>query len=467
MPISFTDKYNIDKEEFSSTGAFDVILDVDSRVFIDPALLDKCIEPEFVGCKNKVEKYFTNIITLLSCSKSRGDRFWKKADELLTFKEIAGTCFGYSKGTDGNAIGPVYRQMILQSMHELIEAGEKDPTIFELLGVFEEGIGCDRISDLLTFILLPEILIYTQRILFKFGLDTHTVSYNRIEYKTAINDYNGSSIKLLPKSILSPLPIAESFDDIDLICQENERIRQEINEYINFGRREKLSKGEIFALMKSSVSFRKGLLSAYKNIPCLSYDFNQDPIGEYAWYNSAREYVSKYPLVLDTTVLVADEGIFNIVRLICEQFKRLIEDNGLNELLYNDKKQPKHERAAQLLFFGIADAYCNTNNIDLTRECNSGRGSVDFKLSKGAKEKVIVEVKLTSNSQLKHGIEVQLPIYMQQEKTLKAIYLIIDNGHSKALEKFVDFYSKLDINDKDKIPYYVIDATSKDSASIA
>lgn len=103
----------------------------------------------------------------------------------------------------------------------------------------------------------------------------------------------------------------------------------------------------------------------------------------------------------------------------------------------------------------------------MSRECNGGRGPVDFKLSRGAIDKVAVEVKLTSNGQLKHGIEKQLPIYMEQENTHRAIYLIIDNGHPRSLENFFKFYNNLDMQLKAKIDVIVIDGTFKPSASNA
>ena len=43
----------------------------------------------------------------------------------------------------------------------------------------------------------------------------------------------------------------------------------------------------------------------------------------------------------------------------------------------------------QAIFFGVADSYCDANNIDLTKEGNNGRGPVDFKLSRGANDKRI------------------------------------------------------------------------------
>ena len=469
MPISFTDKFCLDKKAFFKTGAFDTILDVDSRVFIDPALLDGCQIAEFVGAREKAEKYFSNIITLLSHAQNTNDMYWKKADKMLSFTEITGTCFGYSQNsTSGNAIGKVLRATILHTIKELIDAGEKDPTLFELLGVFQEGIGCDRVSDLLTFILVKEILEYTHRVIDKFGLADYKILYNGKEYFTYYNEYNNRPLLLLPSSVLSPLMVADGFDDIDRICSENERVRQEINDYFDLeNRKTKLSKIEILKLMKANPSFRAALLTAYKSTPATPYDFYNDPVGEYAWYLAAKEYVEKFPLHLELPTNPTITDVYSVVEIICTHYKSLIEDNGLWGLLYDDSMKPKHERAAQLLFFGIADSYCTANNVDLSREINGGRGFVDFKLSRGANDKVIVEVKLTSNGQLEHGFTTQVPIYMKQEKTSKAIYLIIDNGHPRRLTNFQKCYNGQSIDVKKKIVCKMIYATPPKSASTA
>lgn len=468
MPIKFSEQFNVPSSALESTGVFDVILDVDTRVFIDPALLDLCTEPEFVCARSKVEGYFSNIITLLRHSKRNGDMYWRRADRLLTFKELSGTCFGYSQnGTGGNAIGEVLRDAILNTIKELMTEGETDPVLFELLGVFQEGIGCDRVSDLITFILREDILQYTQRVVMLAGIPTITVHCGTQQYLTCRNPHNEKPLLLLPSTILSPLPIADDFDDINRICQENERVRQEINAYFDLGKKNKLHKSQILSLMHRSLSFRSALVTAYKTIPKNAYDFSSDPAGEYAWLAAAREYVSEYPLALTDLPLETTDDVLSIARVICNRFKSLVEDNGLSKLLYDSTGAPKHESAAQLLFFGIADSYCNANNIDLTKEGNNGRGPVDFKLSHGSNDKVVVETKLTSNSQLRHGIEIQLPIYMKQEKTKQAIYLIIDNGHPNALENFISFYNGLDQETKRKISYLIVDATPKLSASKA
>lgn len=470
MPVKFSKEYGIKKADILRLGVFDVILDVDTRVFVDPALLPLSSAPEFQGAKEKVEKYFSDIIVLLKHTKRHGDMYWKKADSLLKFSELSGTCFGYSRNnTEGNAIGPVLREKILDTARELIEEGETDPVLFELLGVFQEKIGCDRISDLITFILAPEVFSFTNRIVTTLQLPSAPMPYRGVTYSVCMNRYNETEkpLLLLPADILSPLPVAEDFDDIDLICRENQRVRDEINAYFDLGRKKKLSKPDILSFMHQSPTFREAMISSYKAFPVQPYDFDADPAGEYIWVQAAEEFTQKHPLNLQKQPLNGVEDVYGVAYTICQKFKTLIEVNGLHDLLYDSNKQPKHERAAQLLFFGIADSYCTANNIDLSREVNNGRGPVDFKLSRGAKEKVVVEVKLTSNGQLKHGVEKQLPIYMDQENTHRAIYLVIDNGHPKALENFLDFYNGLEIPLKKKIQVLVVDGTYKKSASNA
>ena len=131
MPKSFTDAFHIDKKIFELCGALDIILDVDTKYFIDPALVRLCTIPEFDGAKLVIEEYFGKIVTLVHHSKVSGDMYWKKAEEFLKFKEINSTCLGYSNsGTKGNAIGKELRKQILNTIKELLKSGEVDPILF-------------------------------------------------------------------------------------------------------------------------------------------------------------------------------------------------------------------------------------------------------------------------------------------------------------------------------------------------
>ena len=184
MPISFTDKFKIQKDLLKTNNAFDPIIDLDTKFFIDPALIELCKEPEFLNARDKIINFFSSIILLVKHCKVKGDIFWKKAYKMLSFKEITGTCLGYSdESTDGNAIGPKLREAILFTIKELVGAGADAPELFELLGVFQERVGCDRISDLITFILRENIYQYTQRVVISLGIKTTFLTFEKQLYK--------------------------------------------------------------------------------------------------------------------------------------------------------------------------------------------------------------------------------------------------------------------------------------------
>jgi hypothetical protein len=121
---------------------------------------------------------------------------------------------------------------------------------------------------------------------------------------------------------------------------------------------------------------------------------------------------------------VTCETVHEVVRRICKHFKRLVEDKSLCELLYDPAGKPLKERAAQRLFYGVADAYCQAADLDLTAESNGGRGPVDFKISRGYNCRVNVETKLSTNNLVK-GFEKQLPIYDAAEQAYSSILLVI------------------------------------------
>ena len=112
-------------------------------------------------------------------------------------------------------------------------------------------------------------------------------------------------------------------------------------------------------------------------------------------------------------------------------------------------------------------AYCQANNIDISPEVNSGNGPVDFKFSHGYRNKVLVELKLSRNTQLQHCIDRQIPIYMKQEDTSKAIYLLINVGNDEKVRSFSEKYYSLDQSIRGKIALIVVDGKPKESASKA
>lgn len=78
----------------------------------------------------------------------------------------------------------------------------------------------------------------------------------------------------------------------------------------------------------------------------------------------------------------------------------------LAAVLYSDRasgSDPLPEAVAQDLFKAIAYSYCDANDLDITPEAETGKGQVDFKLSRGT-DRAIVEVKKSTNGKPDRGV---------------------------------------------------------------
>ena len=206
------------------------------------------------------------------------------------------------------------------------------------------------------------------------------------------------------------------------------------------------------------------MATIYRNFNGKGYDFIQDDNFIYA---SAiiEELIGQEPLPLKTKE-DSLEAVLYIARQICLQLKKMVETNRMSELLYyNDKL--KNEKTVQRLFLMFADGQCNISNIVLSPETDYGAGPVDFKFSSGYHSKVLLEMKLARNSQLIHGIEVQLPTYLKAESTSKGIYLIvIADNHDEELVNTLWNRMKVQNISKSLIEnIIVIDARKRASAS--
>jgi hypothetical protein len=176
----------------------------------------------------------------------------------------------------------------------------------------------------------------------------------------------------------------------------------------------------------------------------------------FAWHAITETLALADPLGLKLKGPLNQPELLRAVKTICEKFKGLVEDNRLSRLLYNDDKSPRKEKVAQLAFFGIANAYCEANDFDVSPEADGGAGPVDFKLSNGYHYRVVVEMKLSSNSNLVHGFEVQLPLYQAAEKALHSVYMVVKNGNHDARIKKLEAARQDAIKKKMRVPDLVI-----------
>ncbi|ECR6927606.1 hypothetical protein F2A93_22820, partial [Salmonella enterica] len=209
------------------------------------------------------------------------------------------------------------------------------------------------------------------------------------------------------------------------------------------------------------------LLTLIKEVEKEPYDFKADRNGELFWLRLASSIDKKYPFNLSgyNKKLTLDD-VEHLVSDILNQFKDLIENKGLWKEMWADDKKPRKEKAAQRLLFAVAYSYCKANNLDISPEADSGNGPVDFKLSQGFEQKVLVEVKLSSNGKLLHGYEKQLEIYKKGDDTERAFFVIVDIGYiGDKYQKVQQARIAAEKEGKKVSKIIHIDAQQKDSAS--
>lgn len=431
MPSKISDVFGISESTLKNEGVFNKFIDIDSKLYVDPHLLKSVSIEDFQGSYSRFQKHFEKVLHLLKAVKHPEDVFVHSARKKLTFRETPYIYLGYSAdGRPGRGIGESLASKLTETALQIVNAGIDDPVVFELVGLIEEGIGADLISDMTIYIILPDLLRYSERVARSLNLQNREVKLGDQPFYIPAIPSNQKPVILLPCEILNDLPIAHGWDDISRVCAHNSALRSRVNQIIgsefkdNSGRKQRITKRELKYILLNHPEVLKDLIEQYKVNHAQAYDFEKDPSGLIVWEKIAQEYAQGNPLNLDDKEVTAN-NVFDVVMKICRQFKRLVETNGLCVHLWNESGKTRNERFAQLLFFGIADSYCEAENLDLSREPNAGRGPVDFKFSSGYDSRVNVEIKYTSNPKLRSGYEKQLPVYNAAEQTQYSIFLVI------------------------------------------
>ena len=143
-------------------------------------------------------------------------------------------------------------------------------------------------------------------------------------------------------------------------------------------------------------------------------------------------------------------------------FKQYVENQDGYRLINRGDRPFSNEKEVQL-YFGLA---LIGTAFDVNREPNNGRGPVDYKLSRGAVDKSLIEFKLGSNRQLKRNLQNQVAIYEAANQTKKSVKVIV-NYTEQDEKRVMAMLTELNLTAQEDI--VVIDARSdnKPSASRA
>ncbi|MGA2067698.1 MAG: hypothetical protein ABSG86_22210 [Thermoguttaceae bacterium] len=395
-------------------------------------------------CVDAVQEYrnhFELVIKFLLATEALDDVAWRSSRRLLEFHEIRGTCLGYGAASiQGTGFGRDLTACIQKVGKQIVDLGVRDPDLFPAMALFESNIGPDRISDMATNIVRRPLVEFNKRILSELGLVGEKFQILDTDGHFLVNrdQTRRTPLILVPTDVLRPLPIVRDWDGIADAASHNESLRLRVNQHIGhiWARKTKRDKARLREQALASKDAFQALLDAIHAVPRAPYDTIADPDGLVRWARVAREYAARFPLRL-----AKPRGALNlssahrIVKKIVDRSRQLVANNGLSKELYRAPGKPRHESTAQRLFFAVAHCYCEAQNLDVSPEVDSGSGRIDFKFSQGFDCRVLVEVKLSTNSKLVAGYSTQLETYKAAEQTMRAIYLVIDVGKMRRKDK--------------------------------
>ncbi|WP_300627762.1 hypothetical protein [uncultured Thomasclavelia sp.] len=469
--IFATDYLDIDYKIFESNGIFDPMLTKDSSFFINIIRLKNAKTYEFSNSYSRINQYFTDIATCLKHAQKKNvnDLFYRNAvKKFEEFHEVNGINLGFSESRYGAGFGKALSEQVIYDLFDIVKAGIENPEIFHLIGLFEKNVGPDRLSDMIASIILEDIKHYTKRIQKMFQIDKN--NYSSYEFDSdgfLINKFKHCRVYFLPKEILHKLPVAKSWEDIDSVITENNAIKNELNALIgaDLSRWAKLSSSDKKDYLRENIfknpDFCNRVLNTYKNeeLEEISFTTDDDYNINKIWQSAKKDIDFNFFMHSAKHV-----DSLNCARIVVENFKEWIENNGGWEIILNFASR-KREKMTQRLIHLCALHTVKENNLDFSCEVNNGHGPVDFKISRG-NDKTVIELKLSSNTQYMHGYTDQIRQYAKSENTDNMIYVLVNIGHAGRVKKLEEKVEEDGYSDEVVPKLYVIDATEQVSASV-
>lgn len=425
---------------------FDTRMDKDTELFIDPFFVFRSEIPAFVGAKQKFLDFFRVAFELAHEAK-HSITARKQLVNILLFRGAMEIRLGQSQSEIDSGPGMKFAKACASALVKLAEKGYRGLDHFEEIEIFTKGIGADGISDATVHILKCELIQYTQEVCKEFSIPTKKflIDHTKFDAETKRWDHSvfslpenpclsNKAILLVPKEFLCTIHAISSERFAEYVSyHKNSELRASLNYEIE----KSLSKSVLKPNIKDIASMHPEWVDEYikyieNEADITPYNLEEDEKNLYRNDKRAHEFTSSNPLRLSAS---NDEEFLIFIKSLIYQFRLCVEEQEGYKLLWNDmqkdsnsgenRRKPRNEDTVQCLFASIATSYCRANNIDISREPETGRGPVDFKFSSGYQKRALVELKLAKSSKLKQGRLKQLPTYLKAQQIQYGYYVII------------------------------------------
>jgi len=491
VQIYFSDFFEVSPALVEGYGAFDISLINDLPLFIDPFLLFNSQKPEYQQLHDGIIRYLRFLR-----DKSAGQaldsalvRAWYR------FGEVKQNWMGFSRvGNSGSGLGPNFADSLHESLGTFFNTfGQERVTRgshLEKVCLISERVGRDNISDFTTNLIKGFLLEYTQTFALAhlrpeqrraFNIDKVRFNYATeawVRERYELPNVGGDYVLLTPKDMLtrdevwiSRRDLLNNFEQVAAAIPD-EQLRAQLNNYLLSqlpldpgGTAEEREKEKRRAITKT--------LAAYPQVIEYYIREKEDDgdraraISDEKVRKTELQFVEQLrnlviPRLAGTSFYRYTGDTYQEARERVLYLKHAIEDQDVYRIFYVEGQVIQRESDLQLLFRLVWYA----TPSDVNREPNNGRGPVDYTISRGSKDKSLVEFKLASNSQLKRNIEKQVPIYEAANDTSKSLKVICYFSAAE-LAKVQNILRELQQEDNPHIILIDARADNKPSASKA
>ena len=494
----FSKYFNVKKEDIIEYGAIDISLVCDLPLFIDPMLLFNSKKRVYIKLHKDIIDYFKFL--LLKTKQGVTESVLKS---YFLFPEVKNNWLGFSiEGNSGRGFGGKFARFLADNLDFALKENKITKGLhIEKVLLLSDNSGKDKISDLMTNLILGYLASYTEKFarryidkkfLAKFSLEcefnyqTESKNVKTFLLPYIINKKGEKEYVLLtPRDILrsgeptiNKRNFLKSYTDI-LTIIGNDVLRTRINQYISVKLAEFLDNCKVCSRTPSEAEIENQrkiyFYQAAEEMPEI-YDYyikmeesknvedrlliSQEVDKELQkYYENSEILIKKYRELYPNKTSAPTSREELIERL--KYFKHCIEDCDCYKILYDKDgnriaSEDDLNRLFRLVLFGIM--------YDVNFEGNNGRGEFDVKFSLGALDKTIAEFKLASNPHLQNIVK-QVEAYEKASMvTWPSVYVIFFFSQQE-YNKVIEIIAKSEFSQKLRENVILIDCRADDKES--
>lgn len=456
MATFFSDQFGIDPNILDQHGLFNVSLITDLPLFIDPFLLFNSGRKEYRDLHDGMIRY----LVFLRNKAQSGQVHDALLRAWYCFPEVKQTWLGFSAvGNSGAGLGMDFARALHGNLHTIFsEFGVEKVTAsshLEKICLIRDGVGRDNISDFTTNLIKGFLCERTQEFALTYLAQDQrrvvSVSGSFFNFETEIWQpqkftlpwADGDHVILTPKDLLTrdenwinKGDLIRDFEELPTAIPDDQ-LRHQIDNYFHrvlarHRDREPNRTERAEAAVRTIHEFPE-LIDYY-------IKFKEEHGGDAKNASADKVFAAEQLFVQQLKALqlmlqaqtpfYAQGGTtYEEAHLRLAYLKDVIENKGGHRIFYVRRRPIKREQDLHVMYRLV---WIGTPS-DVSAEVNDGRGPADYKISRGVRDKTVVEMKLASNTQLKRNLQHQAEAYQMASDASAGIKAIMYFSYSEFL----------------------------------